>query len=128
MRRLAITGVGNGLSRALGLLFAIVLAGLFLPDDYGYIRWATTGGKGIGRTTRGALIGARDAEHARARARAHYEATKLAAGNGTVMRATPIGLAAHDLDFHFNSVNRGIRCVDDGALKRLDLGLKLCKS
>ncbi|HZS02033.1 MAG TPA: hypothetical protein VFE37_25170 [Chloroflexota bacterium] len=44
LRRLAITGVGNGLSRALGLLFALVLAGLFLPADYGYIRWATSVG------------------------------------------------------------------------------------
>src|SRR4051812_32141854 len=44
LRRLVITGVGNGLSRALGLLFALVLAGLFLPADYGYIRWATSVG------------------------------------------------------------------------------------
>ncbi|HLH23184.1 MAG TPA: hypothetical protein VK066_11715 [Chloroflexota bacterium] len=44
LRRLAITGVGNGLSRALGLLFALVLAGLFLPAEYGYIRWATSVG------------------------------------------------------------------------------------
>jgi O-antigen/teichoic acid export membrane protein len=44
LRRLAITGVGNGLSRALGLVFALVLAGLFLPAEYGYVRWATSVG------------------------------------------------------------------------------------
>jgi ADP-ribosylglycohydrolase len=85
---------------ALELAESIGTMGVLDTDDLArrYIRWATTGGKGIGRTTRSALIGARDAEHARARARAHYQATRLAAGNGTVMRATPIGLAAHDLD------------------------------
>jgi ADP-ribosylglycohydrolase len=85
---------------ALELAESIGTVGVLNTDDLGrrYIRWATTDGKGIGRTTRSALIGARDADHARARARARYQAARLAAGNGTVMRATPIGLAARDLD------------------------------
>jgi ADP-ribosylglycohydrolase len=92
----------------LELAESIGTVGMLDTDDLArrYIRWARTDGKGIGRTTRGALIGARDAEHARARARAHYEATELAAGNGTVMRATPIGLAAHDLDEAVDAARR----------------------
>lgn len=85
---------------ALELAESVSALGVLDTDDlaHRYIRWATMGGKGIGRTTRTALVGARDAADARARAGAHYQATKLAAGNGTVMRATPIGLAARDLD------------------------------
>lgn len=85
---------------ALELAESIGSLGVVDTDDLAarYIRWATTGGKGIGHTTRRALVGARDADDARARARAYYEATQWAAGNGTVMRATPIGLAAQDLD------------------------------
>jgi ADP-ribosylglycohydrolase len=84
---------------ALELAESIAALGVLDTDDLAqrYIRWATVDGKGIGRTTRSALVGARDAEDARARARTHYRATRLAAGNGTVMRATPIGLAARDL-------------------------------
>jgi len=85
---------------AVELAESISTLGVLATDDLAerYIRWATTSGKGIGRTTRRALLGARNAEDARARAQAHYETTQLAAGNGTVMRATPIGLVAHDLD------------------------------
>ena len=81
---------------ALALAESIIDHGLLDTDDLArrYIAWANSDGKGIGRTTRRALIGAADADDARARARAHHEATRLAAGNGTVMRATPIGLAA----------------------------------
>jgi ADP-ribosylglycohydrolase len=63
-----------------------------------YIEWATHDGKGIGNATSRALVGARDAEDARDRARAHHEAAGLAAGNGTVMRATPIALVARKLE------------------------------
>jgi ADP-ribosylglycohydrolase len=84
---------------ALALGESIADRGLLDTGDVArrYIAWANTDGKGIGRTTRRALSGARDAEDARARARAHYEETRLAAGNGTVMRATAIGLAARTL-------------------------------
>jgi ADP-ribosyl-[dinitrogen reductase] hydrolase len=84
---------------ALRLAESIAERGLLDSDDVGrrYIRWANAGGKGIGRTTRSALVGAVNAEDARARARAHYQASNLAAGNGTVMRATPVGLAARTL-------------------------------
>ena len=84
---------------ALVLAESIASRGLLDTDDLArrYITWASSDGKGIGRTTRSALVGARDADDTRARARAHHEATRLAAGNGTVMRATPIGLAARDL-------------------------------
>jgi ADP-ribosyl-[dinitrogen reductase] hydrolase len=85
---------------ALALAESIGARGLLDIDDLAqrYIAWANTDGKGIGRSTRAALVGARDAEDARARARAHHAATRMAAGNGTVMRATPIGLVAADVD------------------------------
>jgi ADP-ribosylglycohydrolase len=84
---------------ALALAESIGARGLLDTDDLAqrYIAWANDDGKGIGRTTRHALVGCRDANDARARARAHHEASGLAAGNGTVMRATPIGLVADDL-------------------------------
>jgi ADP-ribosyl-[dinitrogen reductase] hydrolase len=84
---------------ALALAESIAERGLLDIDDLArrYIAWANTDGKGIGRTTRSALVGAADAKDACARARAHYAAKGLAAGNGTVMRATPIGLAARTL-------------------------------
>jgi len=93
---------------ALELAESITTVGVLATDDLAqrYIRWATMGGKGIGRTTRSALVGARDAEDARARACAHYATTRLAAGNGTVMRATPIGLAARDLDEAVDAARR----------------------
>lgn len=98
---------------ALKLAESISTLGVLATDDLAerYIRWANTGGKGIGRTTRSALVGARNAEDARARARAHYETTRLAAGNGTAMRATPIGLVAHDLDEAVGAARRdATRC------------------
>jgi ADP-ribosyl-[dinitrogen reductase] hydrolase len=83
---------------ALALAESIVEQGLIDINDVArrYIEWANHDGKGIGRATARALIGARDAEEARIRARAYYESGGLAAGNGTVMRTTPIGLATTD--------------------------------
>ena len=85
---------------ALALAESVATKGLLDTDDLArrYIHWATSDGKGIGGTTRRALVGARDADDARARARAHYAAGQLAAGNGTVMRCAPIGLVARDAD------------------------------
>jgi ADP-ribosyl-[dinitrogen reductase] hydrolase len=96
---------------ALALAESIAARGLLDTDDVArrYIAWATSDGKGIGRTTRTALVGAADADDARARARAHYEATGLAAGNGTVMRAAPIGLAAGDAAEAVDAARRDAR-------------------
>jgi ADP-ribosylglycohydrolase len=93
---------------ALELAESIGSLGLLDTQDVAqrYIRWATTDGKGIGNTTRRALVGACDAEDARTRARVHHEATRLAAGNGSVMRATPIALAARDLDSAVTAAKR----------------------
>jgi O-antigen/teichoic acid export membrane protein len=44
LRRLVVAGLGNAMGRALGLLFALMLAALFVPADYGYIRWAMSVG------------------------------------------------------------------------------------
>lgn len=84
---------------ALELAASIAACGVIDIDDLSrrYIAWATADGKGIGRATRAALVGARDAEDSRARARLHHETGGLAAGNGTVMRVAPIGLAARNL-------------------------------
>jgi ADP-ribosyl-[dinitrogen reductase] hydrolase len=83
---------------ALSLAESIVEQELIDIDDVArrYIDWANRDGKGIGRATAHALMGATDAEDARARARAYLESGGLAAGNGTVMRATPIALATTD--------------------------------
>lgn len=43
-RRLVVAGGGNAAGRALGLLFTLALAALFLPADYGYLRWAMSVG------------------------------------------------------------------------------------
>lgn len=85
---------------ALCLAESIGERGLLDTDDVAtrYIAWANAAGKGIGRTTRAALRGARDAADARTRARAHHERTGFSAGNGTVMRAAPIALAAGSRD------------------------------
>jgi len=85
---------------ALALAESIAARGLLDLDDVGqrYIAWASGRAKGMGRATRTALVGAGDAEEARRRARAYFEAGHLAAGNGTVMRATPIALAAVSVD------------------------------
>jgi O-antigen/teichoic acid export membrane protein len=37
---LLVAGGGNTAGRALGFLFSLVLAGLFAPAEYGYVRWA----------------------------------------------------------------------------------------
>ncbi len=83
---------------ALTLAESIVERGLLDVDDVGrrYIAWAATRPRDMGRATRHALVGARDAGEARARALALYERGLPAAGNGTVMRASPIGLATRD--------------------------------
>jgi ADP-ribosyl-[dinitrogen reductase] hydrolase len=80
---------------ALALAESIAERGLLDSADVAarYIAWAQTG-KGIGNTTAAALRGATDDADARRRAEAFHEATRRSAGNGTVMRATPIGLAA----------------------------------
>jgi ADP-ribosyl-[dinitrogen reductase] hydrolase len=74
--------------------------GLLDTDDLArrYIRWATSDGRGIGRTTRAALVGAVDAAGARRRAVLFHARTGLGASNGSVMRCAPIGLAARDLE------------------------------
>jgi ADP-ribosylglycohydrolase len=81
---------------ALCLAESIGERGLLDVDDLAgrYIAWATSGPKDIGITTAEALAGAADAAEARARAEAFHEHTGRTAGNGTVMRAAPIALAA----------------------------------
>jgi ADP-ribosyl-[dinitrogen reductase] hydrolase len=85
---------------ALELAESIAECGLLHADDVArrYIRWATEDGRGIGRATLAALAGATDAADARRRAADYHASTGMGAGNGTVMRCTPIGLAARDLD------------------------------
>jgi ADP-ribosyl-[dinitrogen reductase] hydrolase len=84
---------------ALCLAESIAENGLLDTTDLAvrYIAWARKG-KGIGRTTRAALRGAASAADARARAEKFYRETGAAAGNGTVMRATPIGLSATSVE------------------------------
>jgi ADP-ribosyl-[dinitrogen reductase] hydrolase len=81
---------------ALALAESIGERGLLDLEDVArrYIAWAATRPKGMGRATRRALVGAADAAQAQERARALLEQGLPAAGNGTVMRATPIALAA----------------------------------
>jgi ADP-ribosyl-[dinitrogen reductase] hydrolase len=80
---------------ALALAESIAAHGLLDTADVAarYIEWAEIG-KGIGNTTAAALRGAKDESDARARAEAFHKDTGRSAGNGTVMRAAPIGLAA----------------------------------
>ncbi len=80
---------------ALALAESIAANGLLDTADVAarYIEWAQVG-KGIGNTTAAALRGAKDGADARRRAEAFHEATGRSAGNGTVMRAAPIGLVA----------------------------------
>ena len=80
---------------ALMLAESIAEHGLLDVEDLvsRYIPWADGDPKGIGFITGAALRGARDADDARAKARACHEKSGLTAGNGTVMRAAPIGLA-----------------------------------
>lgn len=68
-----------------------------------YIAWADSGPKDIGNTTRAALQGASDDEDARNRAREFHERTGRSAGNGTVMRAAPIALAARSREEAFDA-------------------------
>ncbi|MGO9960931.1 MAG: ADP-ribosylglycohydrolase family protein [Solirubrobacteraceae bacterium] len=83
---------------ALALAESIVERGLIDVDDVArrYIEWAIRDGKGIGRATANALIGAGDAASARARARAYFDGGNQAAGNGTVMRVAPVALTGCD--------------------------------
>jgi ADP-ribosyl-[dinitrogen reductase] hydrolase len=87
---------------AMALLLAESIAeqGLLDTKDLArrYIAWASNRPKGIGFITRAALTGAKDDEDARANAKTCHEKTGLTAGNGTVMRAAPIGLAASSLE------------------------------
>jgi ADP-ribosylglycohydrolase len=84
---------------ALELAESIGEHGLLDVDDVArrYIRWAVTDGRGIGRATGAALTGASDAADARRRASDFHARSGMGAGNGTVMRCAPIGLAARDL-------------------------------
>jgi ADP-ribosyl-[dinitrogen reductase] hydrolase len=87
---------------AMALLLAESIAerGLLDTGDlaHRYIQWANGNPRGIGAITRAALSGAKDEADARAKAKAAHERSGLTAGNGTVMRATPIGLAASSKD------------------------------
>ena len=62
-----------------------------------YADWAKSGPKDIGNATSAALRGASSAAEARERAQVYLERTGSGAGNGTIMRAAPIGLAATSL-------------------------------
>lgn len=81
---------------ALCLADSILAHGLLDLDDVAgrYVAWAGSRPKDIGMTTRSALEGASSAHDARDRARRLHEAGGKTAGNGTVMRAAPIGLMA----------------------------------
>jgi ADP-ribosylglycohydrolase len=84
---------------ALCLAESIAARGLLDTADVAvrYIAWARKG-KGIGRTTRAALRGAASDADARERAEEFHRGTGLSAGNGTVMRVTPIGLSATSVE------------------------------
>jgi ADP-ribosyl-[dinitrogen reductase] hydrolase len=85
---------------ALELAESIGERGLLDVDDLArrYIHWAATDARGIGRSTRAALTGASDAADSRRRASDFHAGTGMGAGNGTVMRCSPIGLVAPDLE------------------------------
>jgi ADP-ribosyl-[dinitrogen reductase] hydrolase len=104
---------------ALALAESIGEHGLIDIDDVArrYIDWANRDGKGIGRATAHALLGARDAEEALGRARAYHESGGRAAGNGTVMRATPIALVTTDLIAARDAARRdaGLTHADESA-------------
>lgn len=86
-------------SLALALAESIAERGLLDLEDVvaRYVHWARTDGKGIGRATRAALTGAHGARTSGQNALAYQRATGMGAGNGTVMRCAPIGLAALDV-------------------------------
>ena len=75
---------------------SIGACGLLNADDVArrYAAWVASGPKDVGIATAATLRGARSAEEARAQAGSHLERTGSGAGNGPVMRAAPIGLAA----------------------------------
>src|SRR5215211_6387892 len=79
---------------ALELAESIGQRGLLDPDDLAcrYIRWAIDDGRGIGRATRAALVGASGAAEARRRAADFHVSTGMGASNGTVMRCALIAL------------------------------------
>jgi ADP-ribosyl-[dinitrogen reductase] hydrolase len=85
---------------ALELAESIAERGLLDVDDLArrYIYWAATDGRGIGRSTRAALTGASEAVDCRRQAADFHASSGMGAGNGTVMRCTPIGLAARDVE------------------------------
>lgn|SRR5919109_1211170 len=85
---------------ALALAESIAERGLIDTADVArrYIAWADGNPRGIGAITRGALRGAKDDNDTRSRAKALHEQAGLTAGNGTIMRAAPIGLAAATKD------------------------------
>jgi ADP-ribosyl-[dinitrogen reductase] hydrolase len=85
---------------ALELAESIGEHGLLDVDDLArrYIHWAATDGRGIGRSTRAALTGATDAADSRRRASDFHADTGMGAGNGTVMRCSPIGVVAPNVE------------------------------
>ncbi len=84
---------------ALALAESIADHGLLDTADVAarYIEWAQVG-KGIGNATAGALRGASDDADTRSRAEAFHHSTGRSAGNGTVMRASPIGIATTSVE------------------------------
>lgn len=84
---------------ALALAESIAVFGLLDTEDVAarYTAWADSGAKDIGIITRMALEGATSADESRFRARQYHEETERTAGNGTIMRAAPIALAARSL-------------------------------
>jgi ADP-ribosylglycohydrolase len=85
---------------ALALGESIIDKGLLDTADVArrYIAWAEGGPPDIGTITRSSLVGARDDDGARQRAKAQHDETGMTAGNGTVMRVTPIALAARSVE------------------------------
>lgn len=83
---------------AMALRLAECLADRGVPLDFDdlarrYSEWAGGGPKDIGNITRVALSGVSSAAEARANAEAGHEATGQTAGNGTIMRVTPLAFA-----------------------------------
>jgi ADP-ribosylglycohydrolase len=85
---------------ALALAESIAEHGLLDISDLAerYIAWADSDPIDIGNITRAALQGARDHDDARNRAKRFHDQTGMTAGNGTVMRAAPIALAARSVE------------------------------
>ncbi len=85
---------------ALCLAESIGAHGLLDLDDVTrrYANWAKSSPKDIGNATSSALRGASSAAEARTQAQIYLERTGSGAGNGTIMRASPIGLAATSVE------------------------------